>query len=105
MVGGIAQQYPQLFSAIQSVRMSMVSDDALRSFLIVAAGACCIFLFFTKKIDLKVMFVLITVIILGDLYSVNKRYLDTDSFVARRLPMTSRSPSLPPTVRYSPTPL
>ena len=85
VVGGIAQQYPQLFSAIQSVRMSMVSDDALRSFLIVAAGACCIFLFFTKKIDLKVMFVLITVIILGDLYSVNKRYLDTDSFVAQRL--------------------
>lgn len=49
------------------------------------AGACCIFLFFTKKIDLKVMFVLLTVIILGDLYAVNKRYLNTDSFVAQRL--------------------
>jgi hypothetical protein len=82
---GIAQQLPQLFSAIQSVRMAMISADALRSFIIIAVGGIALFLFFSKRIDTKVLAIIIIGVTIADLYTVNKRYLDTESFVPRQL--------------------
>ncbi len=82
---GMAQQLPQLFGAVESVRMSMISDDSLRSFLIVALGGIFLCLFLRRTIDKKTFCVLLTHIVVGDLYTVNKRYIDTDSFVPRRL--------------------
>ena len=84
VVSGIAQQYPQLFSAIQNVRMAMVSADALRSFIVIAVGAACLMLFFTRKIDVKALFVILTLIVLGDLYMVNKLSLIHISEPTRR---------------------
>lgn len=78
-------QYRAVFGAIDSIRMSLVSDDALRSFILIGVGLGILWLFATRKIGKPVACLLITAFIAGDLYAVNKRYLDSESFVPRQL--------------------
>ncbi len=77
--------YSTIFSAAQTVRMSMVSTDALRSFIFIALGGAVLYLFLLSKINVKAMCALLTVLVTVDLFVVDKRYLDTNSFVPRQL--------------------
>ena len=77
---GFAQQLPTLFAAIEEVRSSMISADAIRSFIIIALGAGVIFVMQAGKIKPGVAAALIGVVVLIDLYTVNKRYLSSESF-------------------------
>lgn len=74
--------YPQIFAGVENVRMSMVSSDALRSLLF--AGLAGIALFFTLKGKMKPTagIIAIGVLTLIDLYSVDKRYIDHNSFTS-----------------------
>ncbi len=79
---------PQAIDALQTtidnikeVRLDLVSQDALRSMLILIAGGILVLLTANKMIS-KVMGLLgIGAIILFDLYTVGKRYVSTESFV------------------------
>ena len=77
---GFAQQLPTLFSAIEEIRSSMISADALRSFVVIVVGTGVIFVMQAGKIKPVVATALIGLVVLIDLYSVNKRYLSTESF-------------------------
>lgn len=85
MVQMFSLNNPRIYAAVESVRSSMVEADAMRSFMIVAAGFGVLLLYFFKKLNVGVVAVLIGVVVCGDLFMVNKRYLNTDSFVPRRL--------------------
>lgn len=76
----IKNQYPQIFAAIEQIRAAMVSGDCLRSFMFIALSLGAILLFCLKKIPAKVSGAIVCVLVLGDLYSVGKRYLNHDSF-------------------------
>lgn len=76
----IKTQYPQIFSIIEQLRAEMVSSDCLRSFMFIAASLIAIILFGTKKLSAKVTVAIIGVLVLCDLYTVDKRYLNHDSF-------------------------
>lgn len=76
---------PRIYNAIESLRTSMVQSDALRSFLIVAAGAIALFLYYKRKMGVAIAAFALGLIVVYDLVAVNKRYLDSDSFVARNL--------------------
>lgn len=86
---------PRIYSAIESLRYSMVERDALRSFIIVAAGLGILLLYFRRRLSLPVAVVLCGILVLGDLFLVNKRYLDTESFVPRRLAQGDPFPLTP----------
>ncbi|MDD2961152.1 MAG: hypothetical protein PHR45_03600 [Muribaculaceae bacterium] len=77
---GIASQYPTLFNAVEKVRFGMVSSDALRSLIIILAAFGVLVLFSIKKISKPIACVILSVIIVADLFSVNKRYINDDSF-------------------------
>lgn len=77
---GLAQQLPTLFAAVEKVRASMISADAMRSFIIIILGMGILFVMLTGKIKAATAAILTGIVILLDLYTVNKRYLDTDSF-------------------------
>lgn len=81
----IKNQYPQIFMIIEQVRASMVSSDSLRSFMFIAATLIVLILFGTKKLSPKVSAAIIAVLVLCDLYTVGKRYLNHDSFVTPEL--------------------
>lgn len=76
---------PRIYAAVENLRHSMVAADSMRSFLIVAAGFGVLLLYFRRKLSLGVAAVGVGIIVLGDLFMVNKRYLDSDSFVPRTL--------------------
>lgn len=78
-------QSPRLYSLVESLRLGLISSDALRSLLIVAAGFVIILLWINRKLNTAAVAVVTGVIILGDLFMVNKRYLNHDSFVPRQL--------------------
>lgn len=76
----IKDQYPQIFIAAEQVRAAMVSSDALRSFMFIALTLGDILLYSKKKIPATLSVAIICVLVLGDLYTVGKRYLNHDSF-------------------------
>lgn len=77
---GLIQQYPDLFGAIESVRKSVISADALRSLIVLVLGGGVLYVYLIGKLRARYAAVATAVILLVDLYSVNKRYLNTDSF-------------------------
>lgn len=87
--------YSTIFSAAQTVRMSMVSTDALRSFVFIALGGAVLLLFMLGKIQVKAMCALLTLLITVDLFAVDKRYLDTESFVPKQLTQGEPFPLTP----------
>lgn len=81
----IKNKYPQIFMVIEQVRASMVSSDCLRSLMFIALALGAIILFCTKKISMIVSSAILAVLVLVDLYTVDKRYLNHDSFVTPEL--------------------
>lgn len=77
--------YATLFAAVQKIRMSMISADSFRSLAFIVAGAVALWLYGNRKINVKVLAALLVVIVTVDMFNVNKRYLDSASFVPRQL--------------------
>lgn len=74
---------PRIYQAVEHLRHSMVQADALRSFFIVALGLGVLLLYFRGKLTMPVVVIGVGIIICGDLFMINKRYLNTESFVPR----------------------
>ena len=88
-------EYGALFSTIDTVRMSMVADDALRSFIFLGVGFGILAMFLNKKLGRPTACLLLTAVIAGDLYSVDKRYINHDSFLPRKLAVGEQFPLRP----------
>jgi hypothetical protein len=80
-----ASYFPDwMMQAIRSDRASMFTTDAFRSFALIALAAASLWALVAGKIKKPVFFTLLTLFILIDMWSVNKRYLNNDSFVSKR---------------------
>lgn len=77
---GYMQMYPELFSAVENLRYGMVKADAMRSLLIIAVGFALLLLYANGKLKTTGFVLSMAAVVLVDLYTVNKRYLDNDSF-------------------------
>lgn len=71
---------PKLYTAIIDIRGSLVSSDSLRSLLFVVLGGGILWLYLSKRLSHAIGVAGIGVLVLADLYPVNKRYIDTTSF-------------------------
>lgn len=78
-------EFPMLYNAIESLRMSMVRADALRSLLILAAGFAALWAYMRGKLKAVWAMSIVGVLVLGDLYMINKRYLNHESFMTQTL--------------------
>lgn len=70
--------------AIQADRVSMFVSDAWRSLVLILISGAAIFLFLSNTIKKNVLIVVVGVLILGDMWMVNKRYLNDDNFLASK---------------------
>lgn len=70
----------KLHNEINTMRCSMVSADAWRSFWFIAGAFGALLLYFYRKVPMWVSCATVGVLVLGDLYSVNKRYVNHESF-------------------------
>ena len=82
VASGQIQQYPSLDAAIEAVRGSLVSGDAWRSLLVLVLGFGIIYVYLKGKLNELAATLVIAGIVLVDMYTVNKRYLDSDSFTS-----------------------
>lgn len=69
-----------ILAKASEIRHSMVSADAWRSFVFVALGFCVMFAYMKKWFKPTHVVIALTLIVFADLYSVNRRYLNHDSF-------------------------
>ena len=65
---------------IEAIRKSVISADALRSLLFLIAGAAVLYACLNGKLRVAYAAAATAVIVFADLFTVNKRYLDTESF-------------------------
>ena len=72
-----------LVSAIIAERASMLQSDAFRSFFFIMLGSGTIWLFAKDKIKPKFVIAILGVFILVDMWMVNRRYLNEDSFLPK----------------------
>ncbi|MBP5498483.1 MAG: YfhO family protein, partial [Muribaculaceae bacterium] len=82
---GQLQQLPTLGAAVETIRHSMVSSDAMRSLFVLLVGFGVLWAYLSGKIKARaeVVSLVITLVVLVDMYAVNKRYINADSFISR----------------------
>ncbi len=79
---GQIQQYPSVDAAIAAVRGALVSGDAWRSLIIILLGFCLIFAGIKGKLSEMTTVLIVAGIVLVDMYVVNKRYINSDTFTS-----------------------
>ncbi len=78
-------RYPEIFiDALIKDRLSMLRLDGMRSLILIALAAAAVWAMIQEK--LKPMFAIgmIGILILGDLWTVNRRYLSNENFVSAK---------------------
>jgi hypothetical protein len=70
-----------LTTALIADRKELLRSDALRSLLFVISGAGLLYFYIIKKVSFKLLVTGLILIILVDMWPINKRYLNSDKFV------------------------
>jgi len=78
-----ATQINDFYTNVETARISVFKSDAFRSFAFIILGALAIFAYAYKKIKKNILIILIAVLLLIDLWPIDKRYLNNDNFVKK----------------------
>ena len=80
-----AMRYPDwLMDSVISDRKELLRSDAFRSFLFIVLAAGVLYMWHLKKLKTKPFIIILGVLILIDLWAVDKRYLNNEDFVSER---------------------
>ena len=80
----IPADYLGLISSLELDRIALAKKDAFRSLVFISFCFGLFYLFHKKTIKVNYLIVGIGLLILFDMWSINKRYLDTDDFVDKK---------------------
>jgi hypothetical protein len=80
----IAQGMTDFVNALQSDRLMMLRKDAFRSLVFILLAAGLLLLYIQEKLTKTYLIAGLGLLILVDMWPVNKRYLNADDFVAKR---------------------
>lgn len=73
-------QLPEVANAVESIRLQMVSADALRSMLFIGIAMITLLAFIKNKISAAVTVAIVGIAAMTDLYGADKRYINSESF-------------------------
>ena len=73
-----------LYSAIISDRAALLKSDSWRSFFFIAAAAIVLWIFAKGKLKPTLMVVILGLLVVIDMWPVDRRYFNDDSFIAAR---------------------
>ena len=76
--------YQMFASELEKVRMAIFQKDALRSFLFITVAATLLMLNVNGKLKNNAMFAMFAVLVVMDMFPINKRYLNNDNFIDKR---------------------
>ncbi|HAF31121.1 MAG TPA: hypothetical protein DCG75_18950 [Bacteroidales bacterium] len=77
-------QINELKAEIVNARINIFKHDVLRGLFFILAVALLIYLFLNKKIKESYFIVILGILVLVDLWGVDKRYLNDDNFISKR---------------------
>jgi hypothetical protein len=83
--GWPANQQADLLDNLQLARKSLFTSDAIRSFFLISIAAALVWAFATNKIKAMVLGISLSVIVLGDIWMVNRRFVNHDNFVPAKM--------------------
>ena len=75
--------YAQFASQLEDVRVAIFRKDALRSLLFIILAAVLLFLYGKGKLKGQIAFPFLAVLVLADMFPIDKRYLNNDKFVSK----------------------
>lgn len=78
-----AEYLSGLLPNLRDMRQAIFTADCWRSFLIIAAGTLLLLLYKSGKLNATTLIVSLIVLCLGDMWTVNKRYLNDSMFVEK----------------------
>ena len=76
--------YAQFATQLENVRVAIFRKDALRSLLFILLAAVPLFLYGKGKLKGRIAFPILAVLVLVDMFPVDKRYLNNDKFVSKQ---------------------
>ena len=76
--------YATFATQLENVRIAIFRKDALRSLLFILLAAVPIFLYGKGKLKGQIAFPILSVLVLIDMYPIDKRYLNNDDFIAKQ---------------------
>jgi hypothetical protein len=78
-------QYPGwLMEGLLADRKALLRNDSIRSFFFIALAAGTIYAWLIQKIKLNSFLIILGILILADLWVIDRRYLNTSNFVTKR---------------------
>ncbi|MCF6180701.1 YfhO family protein [Lutibacter sp.] len=81
---GYAKLIPGLLDAIIADRKAIFFSDSLRTLVLVVLAASVLFFFIKEKLSKNISVIILGVLILFDLVSVDKKYVNNDDFLSAR---------------------
>ncbi len=78
-----------LLDSLKEMRLLLLTNDAWRSFFIIIIGALTLVLHQKQKIKAPLTLFIISILCLGDLWTINKRYLNDSQFVSKSTKTTT----------------
>ena len=84
-----AEQLSPIVANLTQIRQSIFTSDAWRSVIIILIGAALVLAYNAGKLKANLMVLALTVLCLGDMWSVDKRYLKDSDFVEPEQRMVS----------------
>jgi hypothetical protein len=86
--------YPDwLLEAVRNDRRHLLQSDAFRSFIFISLAAGTILLWHLKKLKMQYLVGALTLLILADLWFVDKRFLNNDNFTTQRESQNTFNPT------------
>ena len=83
--GSLAKQLPDFaYQGILAEREALMKGDAWRSFLFIVLAAATLWVFVQGKLKWGYMVAILGVLVLADMWPVNKRYLNDSAFVTKK---------------------
>jgi len=76
--------YANFATQLENVRIAIFRKDALRSLLFILLAAVPLFLYGKGKLKGQIAFPILAVLVLVDMFPVDKRYLNNDKFVSKQ---------------------
>lgn len=83
--GDTAAQVSLFLSNLETARISIFKADAFRSFIFIGLAGALLYLWSFLKLHRALLFVGLSVLVVADMYTINRRYLNEKSFVRAAL--------------------
>ncbi len=74
-------EYIGLKKALMAIRLNLLSQDALRSLILLSLFLLLSYFFYIKKLPKTYFILLVSLLAIGDLWMIDKRYLNDDHFI------------------------